>query len=157
MVTPMLAFKLTRMIQSQSGFVFTINGGAVSWKSSKQETVTDSTAEAEYIVASGAAKEGVWMRRFLIELGVFPNASSPLNLHCDNNGAIAQAKEPRNHQKNKHVLWKFHLIRDFISRGDIKMCKIHTDLNVANPLTKALPQPKHETHMRAMGIKYLRD
>ena len=74
--------------QSQSGYVFTINGGAISWKSSKQETVTDSTAEAEYIAASGATKEGVWMR-FLIELGVFPNASSPLNLHCDNNGAIA--------------------------------------------------------------------
>ena len=96
--------------QSQSGFVFTINGGAVSWKSSKQETVTGSTAEAEYIAASRATKEGVWMRRFLIELGVFSNASSPLNLHCDNNGAIAQAKEPRNHQKSKHVLQKFHLI-----------------------------------------------
>jgi hypothetical protein len=54
------------------------------------------TAEAEYIAASGAAKEGVWMRRFLIELGVFPDASSPLNLHCDNNEAIAQAKEPKN-------------------------------------------------------------
>ncbi|XP_066319998.1 secreted RxLR effector protein 161-like [Miscanthus floridulus] len=96
--------------QSQSGFVFTINGGAVSWKSSKQETVTDSTTEAEYITASESTKEGVWMRRFLIDLGVFPKASSPLNLHCDNNGAIAQAKEPMNHQKNKHVLQKFHLI-----------------------------------------------
>jgi hypothetical protein len=75
--------------QSQSGFVFTINGGAISWKSSKQEMVTDSTAEAKYIAASRATKEGVWMRGFLIELGVFPDASSPLNLHCDNNGAIA--------------------------------------------------------------------
>jgi len=56
--------------------------------------VTNSTIEAEYIVASETAKEGVWIRRFLIELGVFPNASSPWNLHCDNNGAIAQAKEP---------------------------------------------------------------
>jgi hypothetical protein len=72
--------------------------------------VTDYIAEAEYIAASGATKEGVWMRRFLIELGVFPDVSSPLNLHYDNNGAIAQAKEPRNHQKNKHVLQKFHLI-----------------------------------------------
>jgi hypothetical protein len=141
--------------QSQSGFVFTVNGGAVSWKSSKQETVTDSTTEAEYVAASAAAKEGVWMRRFLIELGVFPNAASPLNLHCDNNGAIAQAKEPRNHQKNKHVLRKFHLIREFVNRDEIKMCKIHTDLNVADPLTKALPRPKHEAHMRAMGIRYL--
>jgi len=143
--------------QSQSGFVFTINGGVVSWKSSKQETVIDSTTEAEYIAASAAAKEGVWIRRFLIELGVFPNASSPLNLHCDNNGAIAQAREPRNHQKNKHVLRKFHLIREFVKRDEIKMCKIHTDLNVVDPLTKALPRPKHEVHMRAMGIRYLQD
>ena len=84
--------------------MFTINGGAVSWKSSKQETVSESTAEFEYITASTAAKEGVWMRRFLIELVVFLNVSSPLKLHCNNNGTIAQAKEPRNHQKNKHVL-----------------------------------------------------
>ena len=75
--------------QSQSSFVFTINGGALSWKSSKQATVTNSTIEAEYIAASESAKEGVWMRRFLIELGVFPNASSLLNLHCDNNETIA--------------------------------------------------------------------
>ena len=72
--------------------------------------MTDSTIEAEYITVSKPAKEGVWMRRFLIELGVFLNALSPLNLCCDNNGAIAQANEPRNHQKNKHVLGKFHLI-----------------------------------------------
>jgi hypothetical protein len=95
--------------KSQSGFVFTLNGGAVSWKSSKQDTVADSTMEAGYIAASEAAKEGVWMRKFLIDLGVFLNASSPLKLYCDNNGAIEQAKEPRNHQKNKHVLRKFHL------------------------------------------------
>jgi hypothetical protein len=49
-------------------------------------------------------KEGVWIRKFLIKTGVFPHASSPLNLYCDNNGAIVQAKEPRNHQKSKHVL-----------------------------------------------------
>ena len=66
--------------KSQSGYVFTMNGGAVSWKSSKQETVSDSTMEANYIAASEAAKEGVWIRKFLIELGVFPNASSPLDL-----------------------------------------------------------------------------
>ena len=90
--------------KSQSGYEFTINGGAVSWKSSKQETVADSTTEAEYIVVSEAAKEGVWIRKFLIELGVFLNASSPLDLYCDNNGANAQAKDPQNHQKSKHVM-----------------------------------------------------
>ena len=97
--------------KSQSSFVFTINDGAVSWKSSKQETVADSTTETEYIAVSEAAKEGVWITKFFIELGVFPNASSPLDLYCDNSGAIAQAKEPqRNHQKSKHVMRRFHLI-----------------------------------------------
>jgi hypothetical protein len=78
-----------------------INGGAVSWKSSKQgskqEIVSDSTTEAEYIAALEAAKEGIWIRKFLSELGFFPSVSGPLDLYCDNNGAIAQAKEPRNH------------------------------------------------------------
>jgi hypothetical protein len=144
-------------LKSQSGYVFTVNSGAVSWKSSKQDTVAASTTEAEYIAASEAAKEGVWIRKFLSELGVFSSVSSPLGLCCDNNGAIAQAKEPRNHQKNKHVLRKFNLIQEIVRRGDIKICKIHTDLNVANPLTKPLPQPKHEAHMKAMGIRYILD
>ena len=122
--------------------MFTINGGAVSWKSSKQETVADSTTKDEHIAVSEAAKEGVWIRKFLIELGVFPNASSPLDLYCDNSGAIAQAKEPWNHQKSKHVMQRFHLIREYIERGEIKICKIHTDLNVSDPLTKPLPQSK---------------
>jgi hypothetical protein len=143
--------------KSQSGYVSTINGGAVSWKSSKQGTMADSTTKVEYIAASKAAKEGFWTRKFLSELCVFPSVSSPLDLYCDNNGAIAQAKELRNHQKNKHVLWKFHLIREIVRRGDIKICKVHTDLNVADPLTKPLPQPKHEAHMRAMGIRYILD
>jgi hypothetical protein len=143
--------------KSQSGYIFMINGGAMRWKSSKQETVVDSTTEAEYIAASEAAKEGVWIRKFLSKLGVFLSVSSPLYLYCDNNGAIAQAKEPRNHQKNKHVLRKFHLIREIVKRGDIKICKVHTDLNVVYPLTKLFPQSKHEAHMRATGIKYILD
>ena len=143
--------------KSQSGFVFTLNGGAVSWKSSKQETVADSTTEAEYITASEAAKEGVWIKKFITELGVVPSASSPLDLYCDNSGAIAQAKEPRNHQKNKHIMRCFYLIREFIDHGYIKICKIHMDSNISDLLTKPLPQPRHEAHARAMGIRYILD
>ena len=116
-----------------------LNGGAVSWKSSKQETVADSTTEAEYIAASEAAKEGVWIKKFISELGVVPSVSSHLDLYCDNSGAIVQAKEPRSHQKSKHILRRFHLIREIIDRGDVKICKVHTDLNIADPLTNPLP------------------
>ena len=141
--------------RSQSGYVFVMNGGAVSLKSSKQDTVSASTTEAEYIAASEAAKEAVWIRNFLMDLGVVQGASNPLDVYCDNNGAIAQAKEPRQHQKNKHILMRYHLIRQFVEQGDIKLCKVHTDANVADPLTKPLPQPKHEAHTRAMGIRCL--
>ena len=96
----MLASFQTDMDDSQtwSGYVVYLNGGAVSLKSSKQETVADSTTEAEYIAASEAAKEAVWIRKFISEFGVVPSCSSPIDLYCDNNGAIAQAKEPRSHQ-----------------------------------------------------------
>jgi len=75
--------------RSQSGYLFVMNRGAVSWKSSKQDTVSASTTEAEYIAASEEAKEAVWIRNFLMALGVVQGASNPLDVYCDNNGAIA--------------------------------------------------------------------
>ena len=84
--------------------MFCINAGAVSWKSSKKDTVADSITETEYIAASEAAKEAVWIRKFITELGVVPSIADPIELYCDNNGAIAQAKEPRSHQRTKHIL-----------------------------------------------------
>ncbi|WJX96077.1 hypothetical protein P8452_77325 [Trifolium repens] len=143
--------------RSQSGFVFCLNGGTVSWKSSKQETVADSTTEAEYIAASSAAKEAVWIKKFISELEVVPSIVDPISLYCDNNGAIAQAKEPRSHQQSKHILRRFHLIREIIDRGDVKICKVPTLDNIADPLTKPLAQLKHDGHTRSMGIKVMPD
>ncbi|KAK8698021.1 hypothetical protein V6N13_114153 [Hibiscus sabdariffa] len=143
--------------RSQSGFVFCLNGGAVSWKSSKQDTVADSTTEAEYIAASEAAKEVVWIKKFITGLGVVPSIVDAVDLYCDNNGAIAQAKEPRSHQRSKHILRRFHLIRDIIDRGDVEICKVHTDDNIADPLTKPLTQQKHDRHTESLGIRYVGD
>jgi hypothetical protein len=133
--------------------VFTLNGGAFSWKSSKQGSVVESTTEAEYITASEESKEGVWIKKFMIELGVVPSVQEPMEIYCENNGAIAQAKEPRSHQKNKHILCKYHLIREYVDEGEIKLCKIHTDLNVADPLTKPLSLAKHVQHREAIGVR----
>jgi hypothetical protein len=85
--------------KSQFDFVFCLNGGAVSWKSSKQDTIVDSTMKDEYIATSEAAKEAVWIKNFISELGVVPSVSSPMDLYCDNSGAISQAKEPRAHKR----------------------------------------------------------
>ena len=126
----------------------------MSWRSSKQDTVADSTTEVEYIAASEAAKEAIWFKKFITALGIIPSISDPVNLYCDNTGAIAQAKEPRSHQRSKHILSHFHLIREIIERGDIKICRVPTNDNVTDPLTKSHPQPKHESHTRSMGIRY---
>ncbi|KAL0463122.1 UNVERIFIED_CONTAM: Retrovirus-related Pol polyprotein from transposon TNT 1-94 [Sesamum latifolium] len=73
-------------------YALSLNGGVVAWKSSKQDTTADSTTEAEYIAASEAAKEAVWMKNYIQELGVVPSIAEPVVIFCDNNGAIAQAK-----------------------------------------------------------------
>ncbi|KAK1662374.1 hypothetical protein QYE76_050533 [Lolium multiflorum] len=140
--------------KSQSGYVFILNGAAVSWSSSKQCTVAKSSTESEYIAASEASSEAVWMKRFIVELGVVPSALDPLVIYCDNTGAIANAKEPRSHKKLKHIKLRFHSIREYIEDGEVEICKVHTDLNVADPLTKALPRAKHDQHQNAMGVRF---
>ena len=67
--------------RSVSGYIFTLNGGAICWKSSKQHTVADSVCEAEYIAASDAAKEAVWLRKFINELGEGTQSSSVDEAH----------------------------------------------------------------------------
>ena len=85
--------------KSTSGYVFTLNGGAICWRSVKQTFVADSITEAEYVAASEAAKEAVWMKKFLMDLQVIPSADRPITLYYDNSGAVAQSKEPRYHKK----------------------------------------------------------
>ncbi|KAK8584221.1 hypothetical protein V6N12_068467 [Hibiscus sabdariffa] len=89
------------------------------------------------------------------ELRRVPSISDALELYCDNNGAIAQAKEPRSHQRSKHILRRFHLIREIVDRGDVEICKVHTDDNIADPLTKPLSQQKHDRHTESLGIRYV--
>ncbi|XP_071694320.1 secreted RxLR effector protein 161-like [Rutidosis leptorrhynchoides] len=143
--------------RSQSGYVFILNGGAITWKSSKQKVVAQSTTEAEYIAASEAAQEAAWMKKFIADLGVMPSIEDPIEIFCDNNGAIAQAKEPRLHHSTKHILRRFHYIRHIVGNGDVCISKVHTDQNLADPFTKALAQSKHEGHARCIGLRNVND
>ena len=95
-----------------------------------------STCEAEYIAASKEENEGVWMQEFISDLGVIPSASGPIKIFCDNTSAIALEKESRFHKRTKHIRRCFNSIHDQVQVGDIEICKIHMDLNVADPLTK---------------------
>ncbi|KAL0418868.1 UNVERIFIED_CONTAM: Retrovirus-related Pol polyprotein from transposon TNT 1-94 [Sesamum radiatum] len=95
----------------------------------------DSTTEAEYIAASEAAKEAIWMKNYIQELGVVPSIAELVVIFCDNNGAIGQAKKPRSHHRFKCILRRYHLLREMVSRGDVKMDRVSSVENTADPLT----------------------
>ena len=125
--------------KSTSGYVFTLNGGAICWRSVKQTCVAESTTKAECVAASEAAKEAVWLKKFLMDLQVILSADWPITLYCDNSGVVAESKEPRYHKKHKHIEREYHLIRDIIERGDTVVTKIASEENLAYPFTKTLP------------------
>ncbi|GKA12917.1 retrotransposon protein, putative, ty1-copia subclass [Tanacetum coccineum] len=80
-------------IKSQTRYVFILNGGAVDWKSSKQNTTAMSATEAEYIAASEAAMEAVWIRKFILRLGIVPIINEPIKIFYDNSAALLIANE----------------------------------------------------------------
>ncbi|GJZ83258.1 retrotransposon protein, putative, ty1-copia subclass [Tanacetum coccineum] len=139
-------------LKSQTGYVFVLNGGAVDWKSAKQSIFATSSAEAEYIAAFDASKEAVWVRKFISGLGVVPTIEKPINMYCDNTGAIAIANESGITKGARHFRAKVHYLREVIEFGDIKLEKVHTDDNLADPFTKALAFPKHSELTRNMGM-----
>jgi transposase InsO family protein len=133
-----------------SGFTFLIDGGAVSWASRKQELVTLSTAEAEYVAATHAAKECIWLRRLINSL--FGPIRNPTTLLCDNQAALRLATDDNYHARTKHIDVRYHFIRQTISNGhvDIKFCP--TQDMTADILTKALPRYKVAIHSLNLGV-----
>nr|GFA25000.1 retrotransposon protein, putative, Ty1-copia subclass [Tanacetum cinerariifolium] len=79
--------------KSQTGYVFVVNGGAVDWKSKKQTTIATHSAQAEYVAASEATMEAVWIRKIVRDLGVMPSINKPINMYCDNSAAIIFAND----------------------------------------------------------------
>ena len=88
----------------------------------------------------------------MLDLEVVPSASQAISLHCDNSGAVANAKEPRSHQRGKHIERKYHLLREIVQRGDVRVCKISSADNLADPFTKSLPARVFEKHLIDMGV-----
>nr|GEX36040.1 putative retrotransposon protein [Tanacetum cinerariifolium] len=142
----------TCFLFTKTGYVFVLNGGAVDWKSAKQSIFATSSAEAEYIVAFDASKEAVWVRKIISGLSFVPTVKEPISMYCDNTGAIAIANESRITKGARHFRAKVHYIRKVIEYGDVKLEKVHTDDNLADPFTKALAFPKHSEHTRNIGM-----
>ncbi|KAL0553606.1 hypothetical protein IC582_007506 [Cucumis melo] len=139
--------------KSMSRSMFTLNGGTVVWCSIKKGCIIDSTMEAEYVAACGAAKEAVWLRKFRHDLEVIANMNLPITLYCDNIGAVANSKEPCSQKRGKHVERKYHLIREIVQRGDVIVTKIASKNNIADPFTKTLTAKVFKDHLERLGLR----
>ena len=133
--------------------MFTLGGGAISCRSVKQSSIADSTMEAEYIAASEATKEAVWLKNFLMDLEVVLLAQSAITLFCNNSGAVANSKESRSYKREKHMERKYHLIREIVNRGDTKVSRIALEDNLVDQFTKGLTQKIFDCHVEGMGVR----
>jgi hypothetical protein len=135
--------------KSTSGYIFQIMGGVIAWRSRLQDCVALSTTEAEYVAASEACKEAVWLSRLASDMGIPQHVPK---LFCDSQSAIALAKNPVYHAKTKHIGVRYHFIRECIANSCISLEKVVSRENAADALTKALPQDALEHCCYLMGI-----
>jgi len=119
------------------GYIFLISGGAVSWSSKKQTSITLLSTEAEYMAAAAAMKEAIWLRTFLTELNF--SETHPITLRIDNQSAILLAKTPC-------------FIREKLEEGEISVEYVPTNEQVADILTKPLVREKHSHFVEGMGL-----
>eukprot|EP00253_Pinus_taeda_P019941 PITA_19941 len=103
--------------KSTSGYVFHMGSGAISWASKKQLVVSLSTAEVEYVAATAATCQAVWLRRVLRDL--CHEKENRTTIYCDNSSAIALSKNSVFHKQTKHIDTKFHYIIELVNNEEI--------------------------------------
>ncbi|KAF8055039.1 hypothetical protein HT031_006855 [Scenedesmus sp. PABB004] len=136
--------------RSTSAFVFTMGGGAVSWCSQRQKTVSVSTAEAEYVAAAAAVKEALWLRNLLRELG--SRNANTISIWADNQAAIKLLHNPISSARTKHIDVAYCFARERVVRGEVSFAYLPTADMVADVLTKGLPEVKHKACCAGMGM-----
>jgi hypothetical protein len=133
-----------------SGYAFLIDGSAVSWSSKRQEIVSLSTTESEYIAATHSGKEVLWLCSLISE--IFGSLKEPTTLFSDNQAAIALTHDHQYHARTKHIDVWYHWIRWVFKQGVLKLIYCPTDNMVANVLTKALPLAKVKHFAASLGL-----
>jgi hypothetical protein len=117
----------------------------------KYNTVALSTAEAEYVSASEATAQAIWLRFVLDDFGEMQAEATPL--FCDNMSAISMAKNPVFHQRTRHINRKYHFIREALQEGVINMKFCRSEEQLANIFTKALPKDRFKQLSFKLGVK----
>ena len=136
---------------SATGFTFLIDGGAVSWSLKKQEIVSLSTMESEYVAAMHGMKEGLWLRSLLAE--IFEPFTDATTLFSDNQSAIALTRDHQYHARTKHIDVHYHFICWVVENGSLCLVYCPTADMLADMLTKALPSPKVKHFAGCLGLR----
>ena len=142
-----------KALKSTSGYVFTLAGAAVSWKSSKQTVITHSTMEAEFVALDKCSREAEYLRQFLEDIPRWPKPVTAIGLHCDSQSAIGRAQSTMYNGQSRHIRRRHSSIRQLISTGIITIDYIPSKDNIADPLTKGLPREVVDKSSRGMGLK----
>lgn len=140
----------TQTRRSTSGYVFILGTGIISWGSERQKSVALSTSESEYIAASNAIKELVWLKRLLTELTLNENITP--KFYMDNQSAIRLIKNPEFHKRTKHIDVRYHFIREKFEAGDFELDYVSSDEQIADIFTKALSKFRHQYLCKLMGL-----
>ncbi|GJV89230.1 putative ribonuclease H-like domain-containing protein [Tanacetum coccineum] len=126
----------------------------ISWQCKKQTIVATSTTEAEYVAAANCCGQVLWVQNQLLDYGFnFMNTK----IHIDNESTICIVKNPVYHSKTKHIEIRHHFIRDCYEKKLISVEKIHTDLNVADLLTKPFDGPRFNYLVVSIGFAEIVD
>lgn len=137
--------------RSTTGYVFTLAGGPVTWSSQRQKFVTLSTTEAEYVAAASAAKEAIWLKKLLNDIGC--QCSQATTLYIDNQSAIRLVKNPEFHKRTKHIDIRYHFIREKVESNELAVSFIPSNLQLADIFTKALPRDRFSFLCTSLRIK----
>jgi hypothetical protein len=136
--------------RSISAYVCMLNGACISWKSKQQKAVSTSTSQAEFVSASGAADEVLWLRRTLADLDVPQNAPTPL--WEDNRACRMMSENPVHRERSKHIDYRAHSLRERVNDGVVRLLDCPTADMTADMGTKSLPSPALRKHRdAAMG------
>jgi hypothetical protein len=137
---------------STSGYIFMMAGGAISWRSKKQEDAASSTMLAEFVACFHASSQAVWLRNLVMRLRVVDSVARPLRIFCDNSAAVFFTKNNKRSNGSKHLDLKYLSVRGFVKKGYIIVEYISTDSMLADPLTKGLKPIDFKRHVENMGI-----
>ncbi|TPX30010.1 DNA-directed DNA polymerase [Synchytrium microbalum] len=136
--------------RSRSGYTVSLGMGPICWGSKKQQSVVNSTTEAEYVALGYATQEVLWARQFLKELGFA--LKKPTIIFEDNRGAWHLARTDSVNSRTKHIDIRHHFIRDYHASGDIEVTQVSSTDNVADIFTKGLPLPAFQKCRKGLAL-----